>query len=258
MNQQEFLINTSVGELYSVLIEKNKKSPTIVFLHDSLGCTALWRDFPNKLIDITSCNALIYDRQGYGKSCEFSEPSRKQDYMHKEAEILKEVLNFFEIENAILLGHSDGATIALMHAAMYPKQTKALISIGAHIFVEDITRSGISKVVAKYKTSNLHEKLAKFHFEKTDAMIKAWSDTWLSSEFRTWNIENELIKIKCPVLAIQGENDEFGSIAQLNGIKEKVEGNCEIQLIDNAKHSPHAEFPDKIITLISDFIFEND
>ncbi len=254
---QENIIKTSVGELFSSNLVVNKDAPSIIFLHDSLGCTDLWRDFPEKLATITSCNAVIYDRQGYGKSCNFSIKNRNQDYMEIEAKLLNEVLDFYQINNAILFGHSDGGTISLIFGALFPERTKSIISVGAHIFVEEITVVGIKSVMSRYETTNLKQKLAKYHDNKTDAMFKAWSETWLSDHFRSWNITELLKKISSPVLAIQGENDEFGSKDQLFGIRENVSADCEIHLIENAGHSPHFEFPDNILNLSKDFILKH-
>lgn len=254
---KENKIKTSVGDLYSVNLAINKKAPTIIFLHDSLGCTELWRDFPKKLATITSCNAIIYDRQGYGKSCNFSIDKRHQDYMEIEAKLLNEVLDFYNIENAILFGHSDGGTISLIFGALFPERTKTIISIGAHIFVEEITIAGIANVISKYQSTDLKQKLTKYHGGKTDDMFKAWSDTWLSDHFRTWNITEILKKIYCPVLAIQGENDEFGSKDQLFGIQQNINASCEIHLIENTGHSPHLESPGHILNLSHDFILNH-
>jgi len=249
-----FYINTSVGSLRVYFSDNFENRPVIVFLHDSLGCIELWRDFPERLGNAAQCNVLIYDRQGYGKSCDFSVAKRDTDYMGTEAEILNELLNALEIDKLILFGHSDGGTISLIYGAKYPEKASGIITIGAHIFVEEITLSGINKVLEIYKTTDLKSRLEKYHFDKTETMFYAWVDTWLSDEFRNWSIEKLLPLIKCPVLVIQGEDDEFGSQKQVDGIIENVNGISRQVIISETGHNPHQEKPDKVLPLITEFI----
>ena len=216
-------------------------SPTIIFLHDSLGCIELWRDFPEKLSALTQCNILVYDRQGYGKSCSFSYAKRDNYYMEWEADILNELLGFWNIQNVILFGHSDGGSIALIAAGKYPEKIRGVITEGAHVFVEDITLSGIEDTVKLYETTNLKSKLEKYHGAKTDAMFWAWAATWQTEEFRTWNIEKFLPLIQCPTLAIQGENDEYGTLLQVEKIISQISGKSSKLIVPEVGHSPHKE-----------------
>jgi pimeloyl-ACP methyl ester carboxylesterase len=234
-------IKTSVGELHLLKYGNDVNKPTIVFLHDSLGCIELWRDFPRKTGDLAGCNVLVYDRQGYGKSGAFTTSTRGNDYLEKEADVLKEVLEACGIHKAILFGHSDGGSIALIAAAKYPSYITGIITEGPHIFVEDITLQGIREAVASYHTTNLKEKLQKYHGDKTDALFRAWTKTWLSDEFRFWKIEHFLPYIKCAALVIQGEEDEYGSLKQVQGITNQVAGKATELIIPAIGHTPHKE-----------------
>ncbi len=185
-------IKTSVGELHILKYGYNPDRPAIVFLHESLGCVELWRDFPKKLGEITLCNVLVYDRLGYGRSGPFTTSKRGNGYLETEADILIEVLKVCSIEKAILFGHSDGGSISLIAAAKYPSYIIGIITEGAHIFVEDITLNGIREAEKAWYTTNLKERLQKYHGDKTEALFWAWANTWLNDAFQSWNIENFL------------------------------------------------------------------
>jgi len=247
-------IKTSVGELYVLKYGNDANRPTIVFLHESLGCVELWRDFPKQMGEITACNVMVYDRLGYGKSSPFATAKRGNDYLEIEADILLEVLEVCSIDKAILFGHSDGGSIALIAAAKYPLHISGVITEGAHIFVENITLQGIRDAVKAWHTTNLKERLQKYHGGKTDAVFWAWATTWLSDEFKSWNIEAFLPKIKCPVLVIQGENDEYGSIKQVNGIINQVPGEARQLIIPSAGHTPHKEAKKNVLEHAASFI----
>lgn len=170
--------NLNLHDIAFKHIKNYPGNPTLVFLHDSLGCIQLWRNFPEQLAELSQCNILIYDRQGYGASCSFSYEKRSKNYMELEADILKNLLDFMQIKNPILFGHSDGASIALIFAGKYPKTPKALILEGLHVFVESITIKGIKEAIEKYKTTDLKFRLEKYHGDKTDALFWAWAETW--------------------------------------------------------------------------------
>ncbi|WP_138429822.1 alpha/beta fold hydrolase [Fodinibius saliphilus] len=232
-------LNFSLDEVAVKKIMKYPGRPTLVFLHDSLGCIELWRDFPEKLAKQTKCNLIIYDRQGYGQSPPFSYSNRDKDYMELEADILHKLLRYWEVNDAILFGHSDGGSIALIAAAKYPKNIRGIITEGAHIFVEDITIEGIREAIKMYETTDLKSKLAKYHGDKTEQMFWAWAGTWTSEDFREWNIEKHLPSVTCPSLVIQGSNDEYGSLKQVRGIVDKTNGRSRKLVIPGAKHTPH-------------------
>lgn len=214
---------------------------TIVFLHDSLGCVSLWRDFPQKMAEAAHADAFTYDRLGYGCSAPFASSSRQVNYMETEADLLINILDKYNITHPILFGHSDGGTIALLAAAKCPDKIKAVITEGAHVFVEEETLDGILQAKEQYKTTNLKERLEKYHGAKTQALFDAWTETWLSPAYRNWNIEHFLPQITCPVLVIQGVEDEYGTIAQVQSVVNQVSGPAEMYMVVNAGHSPHKQ-----------------
>ncbi|MFH7001746.1 alpha/beta fold hydrolase [Flavobacterium bizetiae] len=228
--------------------------PTIVFLHDSLGCITLWRDLPEKLSEATLCNVLIYDRVGYGKSQPMDTYNRPVNYLELEADFLNELLIHLEIKDSILHGHSDGGSIALITAAKYPSKIKALICEAAHVFVEEVTLEGIRQAVHAYKNTNLGERLAKYHGDKADTIFKAWTLTWTRADFRNWNIEYLLKDIGSPLLFIQGEQDEYGSIDQVDKTISQVSGTAQKFIIIGIGHTPHKEAPEQILNVAADFI----
>ena len=233
--------------------EANNK-PVLVFLHDSLGCIQLWRDFPAKLALATQCNVFLYDRQGYGQSDPFGPGQRKTTYLEEEAHILAAVLQKAGIEHVILFGHSDGGSIALVAAAEYPDLVKGIITEGAHVFVEEITLAGIREAVKAYQNTSLPQKLAKYHGDKTEQVFRAWTDTWLSPEYRDWNIEEYLPRIECPALIIQGTADEYGTEAQVDAIVEQAGGKAEKWMIPDVGHSPHKEAPEEVLQKSTEFL----
>lgn len=252
--QMQFILKISAAELQVLKYGNDADKPTIVFLHDSLGSIELWRGFPKKLGELTKCNVLVYDRQGYGKSSPFTTSKRNNDYLEIEADILLEVLEDCRIDNAILFGHSDGGSIALIFGARYPSKVLGIITEGAHIFVEEQTLDGIKQAVKAYQKTNLKSKLEKYHGNKTDDVFWAWAGTWLSDKFSTWNIENYLPLVKCPVLIIQGEEDEYGSLKQVEGIANKISGVPTKLVLPHIKHTPHKEAPEVILRKSEDFI----
>jgi len=228
--------------------------PTIIFLHDSLGCIKLWRDFPEKIGQLTKCNTLVYDRQGYGKSCPFVYSKRDNYYMEQEADLLSELLEYWNIDSAILFGHSDGGSIALITAGKYPKKIQGVVTEGAHVFVENLTINGIEEAIQLYKTTDLQSKLEKYHGSKTDEMFWAWASTWTTDKFKNWNIEKFLPKIECHSLIIQGEKDEYGTLKQVESITTQTNGQSTQLVIPKVKHTPHKEVPEIILEKTGEFI----
>lgn len=236
------------------LIEASADRPTIIFLHHSLGSIDIWRDFPAKLGAATNCNVLVYDRQGYGQSGPLGEEPRTSAYLENEADILNALIEQCDINKAILFGHSDGGSIALIAGAKYPSRIIGIISEAAHIFVEEVTLQGIKDAVKAYETTKLKESLQKYHADKTDAIFWAWAGTWLNAEYRNWNIETFLRQIACPVLVIQGENDEYGSLEQVYGITNQVTGEASHFIIPKIGHTPHKEATRQVLDRVIDFI----
>jgi len=248
------IINVKGQNLYIEYHNSNEKKTTIVFLHDSLGSVQLWRDFPAKLSEITQCNTLAYDRLGYGKSDPMPTHERPVNYMELEADILNGLLAEMNIHNAILFGHSDGGTIALITAAKYPERVKSVICEAGHIFVEDVTLKGVYDAWDAYKTTNLPERLQKYHGDKVETLFRAWTETWTRDDYRTWNIEHLLKHITCPLLFIQGEADEYGTLDQVEKTVTQVSGSAEKYIIPNIGHTPHKEAPDLVLEKTTSFI----
>jgi len=228
--------------------------PTIVFLHDSLGCVQLWRYFPEKLCTALKCNMLIYDRQGYGKSSSLPTHHRTKDYLVKEADVLHHLLSELGRKNVILFGHSDGGSIALIAAGKYPSMVSALVVEAAHVFVEEVTLQGIRAAAREYANTNLRMRLEKYHAEKTETVFKAWTETWLSDDFRSWNIEHFLPRITCPLLFIQGAEDEYGTSKQMEAVSELVKGKVKTVLIPGVHHTPHKEAGMKVMEEVVAFL----
>lgn len=251
------LINIDGNNLYAEYYNYFEDRPTIVFLHDSLGCTVLWRDFPKQIAELCKCNILIYDRLGYGKSDPMPTYVRPVNYLELEAAVLNTILEKLKIENAILFGHSDGGSIALIAASKYPQRIKMVICEAAHIFVEEITLNGIREAVVAYQNTNLPERLQKYHGNKTETIFKAWTETWLCSDFKNWNIEYLLPEIKSPLLFIQGEKDEYGTLDQVRKTTNALSGKAEKCIIPNVGHTPHKEAPETVLDKIVAFIKAN-
>lgn len=235
-------------------VEISIDTPTIIFLHDSLGSTELWRDFPDQLCKATGCNMLIYERQGYGHSDPMAGPERTKGYMEQEADTLLLLIKTLNSQRPILFGHSDGASIALIFAGKYPGEVSAVIAEAGHLFVEDITLDGIKVAVEQYKTTNLRSRLEKYHGDNTDTLFRAWTETWLGKDFRDWNIEHFLPAIECPVLVIQGEKDEYGSLKQVEAVSSQVKGLTETCIIPDTGHTPHKEKPGIVLEASTKFI----
>ena len=226
--------------------------PTLVFLHEGLGSVAMWRDFPARVARATKLGAVVYSRLGYGKSEPLREP-RTARYLHDEAEIvLPEFLDRLEIERPILIGHSDGGSIALIHAGIAARPPAAVVTLAAHVLVEDISVASIAAAREKFETTDVRAKLARHHAD-VDGVFWGWNHVWLSPEFRAWNIEEYLPRIQCPVLAIQGEDDEYGTMEQMRRIDAKV-GDVRLLELPNCRHSAHKDQPDAVIDAIARFV----
>jgi pimeloyl-ACP methyl ester carboxylesterase len=224
--------------------------PTIVFLHEALGSVAQWLDFPKQIAEKTGCNAFAYDRLGHG----LSDPminKRDVNYLHYEAwEILPALLAEAGIKQPILIGHSDGGSIAILYASRFP--ALALITEAAHVFVENITLAGIEHALTI--KDSLLKSLFRFHGEKTIDLFMAWSDTWRHTMFKNWNIEPHLKNINCPSLIIQGSKDQYGTNEQVKRIIKGIGKYAEELIIPDCGHAPHKEKPGIIENHIVNFI----
>jgi len=225
---------------------------TIVFLHEGLGSVALWKDFPRNVALATGCGTLVYSRRGYGFSTSLSLP-REPDFMHAEAlNVLPKLLDALQIVDPILFGHSDGASIALINAGNATRRLRGLIVMAPHVMVEEICIDSIGAVRRIYDCSDMREKLGRYHADPEGA-FRGWCNIWLDPRFRAWNIEEYLPTITCPVLAIQGFDDEYGTMEQLDRIAQRVPS-AEILKLQSCGHSPHRDQPDAVISAITRYI----
>jgi len=233
---------------------KVNKTP-LVFLHEGLGCVEMWKDVPQRICDATGMEGIVFDRQGYGKSSPLTE-ERPLDYLQQEAfHWLPETLKVLGIENPFLVGHSDGGTIALLYATKYP--TFAVISEAAHVYVENITIDGMRAAQKVYQTTNLEEKLAWYHGDQADTLFRAWSETWTRPGFRSWNVEEYLSGLTCPLLVLQGEDDEYASDEHIESILDGVSSEQkEGILLPNCAHVPHLQAKELTVGAMISFIRE--
>ncbi len=226
--------------------------PALVFLHEGLGSVAMWRDFPSRVAHASGCNAIVYSRYGYGKSDPLT-GDHGVGYMHDEALVtLPEVLDWLGVERPILVGHSDGASIALIHAAASGRALTGIVAMAPHVFVEAISIASIEAAKVAYETTDLRTKLARYHAD-VDSAFWGWNRIWLHPDFRAWNIEALLPRIACPLLAIQGKDDEYGTLAQVESIQRHVPDAGILELGD-CRHSPHKDQPAVTLEAITAFV----
>jgi len=225
----------------------------LVFLHEGLGCVDMWRGVPEILADMTGLPAFAYSRAGYGRSQGISLP-RKADYHAPEAyEVLPAVLDAAGIGKAVLIGHSDGGTIALMAAGRDPR-IRGVVTMAAHVFNEAVTVRGIREARKAWQETALRDRLRRYHGDNVDAAFFGWNDTWLTEEFRTWNVEACLADVTCPVLVVQGADDQYGTAAQVRAIAAGVAGPARELILADCGHGPHLEAPDALFPVLNDFI----
>jgi pimeloyl-ACP methyl ester carboxylesterase len=233
------------------------RAPTLVLLHEGLGCVKLWRDFPAALQTKTGCGVFAYSRYGYGHSDPTALP-RPLNYMHEEAtDVLPEMLDRIGIQRAILVGHSDGGSIAAIYAgATQDTRLAGVVMMAAHFFVEDINIAAIQQIKVAYETGDLQSKLARYHHD-VDCAFYGWTDAWLNPAFRSFDITGYLEAIRIPVLALQGADDPYGSDEQLHVLKNHTRRPIETRLISGARHSPHLESPSETLSAIAAFVREH-
>jgi pimeloyl-ACP methyl ester carboxylesterase len=259
--------------------DRSDAAPSLVFLHEGLGCVAMWRDFPARLAEQTGLGALVYSRAGYGKSDPIELP-RPVTFMYEEAlVVLPKVLDAFAIREAILVGHSDGGSIAIIHAGgSGDSRVRGLILEAPHVFVEEVGVESIRKIGEQYREGgagrmpvndpqdagaptgapigSLRQRLARYHGEHVDQTFWGWNDVWLNPEFRSWNIEEYLAGIKAPVLLIQGEDDRYGTREQLRRIEAGCKGAVRTVMIEACGHSPHLDQPERALDAMKEFVGE--
>lgn len=233
------------------IAREHADAPLIVFLHEGLGSIAIWEDWPDRFCAATGCRGLVYSRYGYGGSTR--RPAGEPwpfDYLEREARLaLPALFAALNIDSArdkpILFGHSDGASIALLHAAAFPDSVRAMIVAAPHLFVEDIARARIEQVREVYRAGSLRDKLAAQHADP-DTVFWGWSDLWLNPEYREWNISTLLSRISCPVLGVQGREDQYGTLEQLYELKRRVP-QTELLIIEQCRHVPHQDQPQVVL-----------
>lgn len=250
LKEEAVFIQTS--NIYYKKWEVKNPRNTIVLLHDSLGCTVLWREWPEELAKELNCNVIAYDRRGYGKLDNYT-VKRPLNYLEQEAEILKELLLYWQVEKPILFGFSDGASVATIFAGMFPNDLQVLIIEGVHVLIEEETLKGIVEAENILQTTQIAKALEKYHGDKVFDLYYAWTKTWLSAEHQTWNIEHFIPKIVVPTLVIQGEFDEFGSMNQVNAF-DKSSGIVKKLIVLGAKHTAHKEEKQLVFSNITQFI----
>lgn len=232
-------------------------APTLIFLHEGLGCVSMWRNFPEVLARATGCGALVYSRLGYGKSDPWALP-RPIQFMHHEAfKVLPEIIGLLGIEKYILIGHSDGGSIALIFAGgVKPLSLKGLITEAAHVFCEKISVESIREAKQAFMHGELRKKLEKHHGKNTECAFWGWNDVWLHPDFRDWNIEEYLPGIDVPILAIQGEDDQYGTMEQVIAISKSVTGPSRVLKLQDCRHHPHMEQRETTLDAMIQFIQE--
>ena len=240
------------------IAREHRDLPLIVFLHEGLGSVAMWGDWPERLCTATGCRGLVFSRHGYGRST--PRPAGQPwpvDYLEQEARVMLPALfSALDIDvrrdKPILFGHSDGGSIALLHAAAFPDAVAAAIVLAPHVFVEDISLTRIRQAQQVYAMCGLGKKLGDYH-DDPDRVFRGWSERWLSPAFRAWNITSSLHRLSCPLLAVQGRQDQYGTLAQLDEIKRYVP-QTELLVIEQCRHIPHQEQPQVLLDGITRFL----
>ena len=233
-------------------------APLVVFLHEGLGSVAMWRDFPAALCAVARCRGLVYSRPGYGRSTPRAPDEHwAPDFLHQQAhEVLPALLRALGIDTLAappwLFGHSDGGSIALLHAAAFPERVAGAIVLAPHIFVEGLSVRSIAQAREAYLHADLRQRLARYH-DHPDSAFWGWNDIWLDPAFRNWRIDTELGAICCPMLAVQGLDDEYGTLAQIEGVAAAVRG-AELLALPDCGHSPQRDQPDALISAAGAFI----
>jgi len=233
-------------------------APTLVFLHEGLGSVAMWRNFPRRLCDAAGANGIVYSRPGYGRSTPRDSHERwGLDFMHRQAhELLPTLLDALHVDRDAqppwLIGHSDGASIALLHAARFPQQVGGLVVMAPHLFVEDLSIASIQQARHRYEQTDLRQKLARYH-DDPDSAFWGWNDIWLHPPFAHWNIEGEIAPITCPLLAMQGVDDEYGTLEQIRAIARRLPHAVLVEL-PQCGHSPHRDQTLLVIDQVTRFI----
>lgn len=239
------------------LRREEEAAPLMVFLHEGLGSVSMWRDFPMQLCAALGCRGLVYSRPGYGRSTpRAADEHWAPDFMHRQAhEVLPALLSALGVDASEnkpwLFGHSDGGSIALLYAAQFPDRLAGAVVLAPHILVEEVSVASIAGARTAYEQTDLRQRLARHHAD-VDSAFRGWNDIWLHPDFRSWNITQELRTITCPLLAMQGVNDEYGTLEQIRGIA-RTAPHCQQLEVANCGHSPHKDQTDRVIAAVQTF-----
>jgi len=230
--------------------------PPVVFLHEGLGSVAMWKDFPARLCEAHGLRGLVFSRYGYGRSTPKPPGERwSPEFMHQQAhEVLPALFDELGIERPWLFGHSDGGSIALLYAARFSERTAGVIAVAPHLFVEELSITSIEKAREAYAATDLRSRLERYH-DDPDSAFRGWNDVWLSPAFRDWNIEAEIATIRCPVLAVQGEDDAYGTLEQIRAIARRLP-KTRLLVIPKCGHSPHRDQPELLADNAARFILD--
>jgi len=228
-------------------------APSIVLLHEGLGSAALWRDFPSLLCEATGLGVMAYSRAGYGQS-DLAELPRPLDYMTREAEtVLPEVLNAIGFSKGVLVGHSDGATIAAIHTgSIQDERVQGIVLMAPHFFTESVGLAAIADAKQAFDSGDLRERMAKYHRDPENT-FRGWNDSWLHPDFKAWNVAAYLDSIRVPVLAVQGREDQYGSLKQIDEIVSRCPARVEQLILDDCRHSPFLDCPDTVVSSVATF-----
>ena len=249
IEENHILIQNS--SIYYKKVTPQNATHTLILLHDSLGCTVLWRDWLDILAQELNVSVLSYDRRGYGKSSNYTVP-RPINYLEQEAQILDELIEKLELKNVHLFGFSDGASVATIYAGMFPDKIHSLTIEGVHVLIEQETLAGIRQAKHTLETTQIAKVLEKYHGDKVMDLYLAWTETWLSESHQAWNIEHFIPQIKAPILVFQGEFDEFGTTAQMDAFDKAP--NAEKYWVLGAGHTAHKEKKEEVFEKITSFI----
>lgn len=260
MTRTPFPVRLPEGHLEAVRIAPREVRPglsPVVFLHDGLGCISLWRDLPDRLCASLGREGLVFDRLGFGRSDERPAPPGPRYLAVEAAERLPEVLRQAGIARPVLFGHSDGGSIALLFAAAFPEVPAAVVSIASHVFIEEVTLAGIEDAVREWHATDLPARLSRHHGGKAEAVFRGWSETWRDPGFRGFSAVETIRSVRCPVLVLQGEKDEYGTVAQVEAIAAAVSGPARSVVLPGLGHFPHREDPGRVLAeterFLSDF-----
>ncbi|MGI9575898.1 alpha/beta fold hydrolase [Alloalcanivorax xenomutans] len=256
---EETWINASQGRLFvKRWTPKNIATPTpIVLFHDSLGCVALWRDFPQQLAGVTGREVIAYDRLGFGQS-DPHPGTLEPDFVRREAQdTFPELCQALQLQNTVVFGHSVGGGMATFCATAFADRCQALITESAQTFVEDVTLAGIRDADRGFAEKEQMDRLRKYHGDKAQWVLSAWVDTWLSEPFQDWTLSDTLPRVLCPVLAIHGDQDEYGSLIHPERITSLCAGPATKKIVRDCGHVPHKEKPEEVLETIKAFFQQN-